>query len=160
DRITRVGDVATVSFADVQYGLQIAPASGSIEIAWERAGRVETARLELANGWRRTDVSWRWSLRGLDPQPWVRGSDIPLEEKRTLGLDPKRLALRRGAFVAPVAHNAGIQTGDIIIGVDGKPLEMNARQFAAYVRLTYRVDDRVIYNVIRDGKRVDIPLTL
>src|SRR5205823_14976760 len=129
-------------------------------ITWDGAGRLQTARLELGNGWRKTDVSWRWSLRGLDPQPWVRGLDIPLDERRMLGLDPKRLAFRQGAFVPEVACDAGLQTGDVIVGIDGKALEMNARQFAAYVRLTYKVGDRVTYNMLRDGKRLDLPLTL
>jgi S1-C subfamily serine protease len=160
DLVQRVGDVATVSFADVQYGLHVAPGAGRVEIAWERDGRMNKAMLELADGWRKTDVSWRWSLRGLDPQPWVRGDDLTAEEKRALGLDVKRLAFRQGAFVTPVAEAAGIRNGDIIVGVDGKALEMTARQFTAHIRLTYRVGDRVTYNVIRDGKLLNVPLTL
>jgi hypothetical protein len=39
-------------------------------------------------------------------------------------------------------------------------LSMTGRQFGAYVRLNYKVGDRVVYNVLRDGKRVDVPLTL
>jgi S1-C subfamily serine protease len=90
----------------------------------------------------------------------VRGDDLSAEEKRALGLDAKRLAFRQGAFVTPVAEAAGIRTGDIVVGVDGKVLEMSSRQFNAWIRLTHRVGDRVTYNVIRDSKHLDVPLTL
>ena len=39
-------------------------------------------------------------------------------------------------------------------------IKMTARQFLAYVRLNYKVGDRVTYNILREGKRLDVPLTL
>src|SRR5262249_51372952 len=134
DRVTRVGDVPAVSFADVQYGLHRAPASGTVAVAWLRDGREQTGRLALAEGWRQTDVSWRWSLRGLDPQPWVQGGDLTAAEKQALGLGAKRLAFRQGPYLSDPARLAGIRQDDVILGVDGKELEMTARQFGAFIR--------------------------
>ncbi len=82
DRITRVGDVPAVSIADVQYGLQCAPPSGEVAVTWLHDGREHAGRLTLAEGWRKTDISWRWSLRGLDPPPWVHGEDLSAERRR------------------------------------------------------------------------------
>ena len=70
------------------------------------------------------------------------------------------LAFRQGNFVPPAAKTAGIQANDIILGIDGKMLEMTMLQFNAFIRLNYKVGDRVTYNVVRDGKRLDIPTTL
>ena len=49
---------------------------------------------------------------------------------------------------------------DIIIGVDGKPLEMKMLQFHAHIRLNYEVGDKITFNVIRNGKRLKIPMVL
>ncbi len=58
------------------------------------------------------------------------------------------------------ATRAGIRQNDVIVGVDGKELEMTGRQFGAYIRLKYKVGDRATYNLLRDGKRVDATVTL
>jgi serine protease Do len=160
DRITRVGEVPAVSFADVQYGLHRAPPSGDVVVAWLRDGREQMGRLALAEGWRTTDISWRWSLRGLDPSPWVHGEDLTAEEKKALKLGAKRLALRHGPYVSDPATRAGIRQNDVIVGVDGKELEMTGRQFGAFIRLNYKVGDRLTYNLLREGKRVDATVTL
>jgi membrane-associated protease RseP (regulator of RpoE activity) len=160
DRVMRIGEVPTVSFADVQYGLHRAPASGEVAVAWLRDGREQTGRLFLGEGWRKTDISWRWSLRGLDPSPWVHGDDLTAAERKALNLGDKRLALRQGPYVSDPATRAGIRQNDVIIGVDGKELEMTGRQFGAFIRLNYKVGDRVTYNLLRDGKRLDATVTL
>jgi serine protease Do len=160
DRLLTVNDQSIASFADVQYALHRAPARGTLTITWRQGERMRKAGLTLANGWRKTDISWRWSLRGVDPPPWVHGDDLSADEKKALGLSAKRLAFRQGPFVSEPARQAGIRQNDIILGVDGKVLDMSERQFGAYIRLNYRVGDRVTYNILRRGKRLDIALTL
>jgi hypothetical protein len=160
DRLRTIDNRSIASFADVQYALHRAPAKGSLTIVWQHAGVTKKGELALAEGWRKTDISWRWSLRGLEPSPWVRGDDLTAEEKKALGLDEKRLALRQGPFVSEPARQAGIRQNDVILGVDGKMLEMTARQFDAYIRLNYKVGDRVTYNILRKGERMDLSLRL
>ena len=160
DLLKSVNGVNVASIADVQYGLHRAPAEGEIPVTWTRSDRILAARLPLAVGWRKTDISWRWSLKGLEPSPWVQGEDLTVAEKRKLGLSDQRLAFYQNAFVSPPARQAGIRQKDIILGIDGKELEMTARQFTAYVKLNYKVDARVTYNILRDGKRLDVALTL
>jgi predicted metalloprotease with PDZ domain len=160
DTLRAVDGRPVASFADVQYALHRAPARGSIPVAWERAGQARHGRLDLPEGWRQTDLSWRWSLRGLQPEPCVDGEDLTPQEKQRLGLDAKQLAFRQGPFVTPPARHAGVQINDVIVGVDGRRLEMTARQFGVYVRLNYRPGDRVRLNVLRAGKRLDLTLKL
>ena len=114
----------------------------------------------MTEGWKQTDISWRWSLRGLEPSTWVDGDDLSPEEKRQLGLSEKRLAFYQSSFVSTVARQAGIRANDVIVGIDGKRLEMTEVQFAAYVKLNYKVGDRVTYNILRAGKPIDIPIIL
>jgi predicted metalloprotease with PDZ domain len=160
DRLADVNGVSIASFADVQYALHRAPAKGKVIVSWVRDGKSMKSELVLTAGWKKTDISWRWSLRGLDPPPWVQGDDLTVEEKKKLGLSASRLALRQDGFVSQPARQAGIRQGDVIIGINGKALEMTGRQFGAYVRLTHKVGDRVTYNLLRDGKRIDVTLTL
>ncbi len=160
DRLLTIDDRPIASFADVQYALHRAPARGKLTITWQHDKETHRRELPLAEGWRRTDISWRWSLRGVDPPPWVHGDDLSADEKKALGLSARRLAFRQGPFVSEPAQRAGIRQNDIILGVDGKLLEMSERQFGAYIRLNYRVGDRVVYNILRRGQRLDLPLIL
>jgi hypothetical protein len=159
DEIRRVNGQPVASFADFQWALHRAT-DDTLEIDWRRAGQDKSGKRKLPDGWRKTDLSWRWSLRGLDPPPWVHGDDLTAEEKKALGLAEKRLAFRQGNFVTEPARQAGIRQGDVILGIDGKELEMTARQFSAYVRLSYKVGDRVTYNVRRGQERLDLTLKL
>lgn len=160
DVLRSVNGVPVASFADIQHGLHRAPASGKVAVAWERDGKGRSAALDLAEGWRKTDISWRTSMWGLEPGAYVHGRDLGAEDRKRLGLSDKALAFRQADFVPAPARAAGVRPGDVIVGVDDKALEMTMLQFNAYVRLNYKVGDKVTYNVIRDGKRVNVPLAL
>jgi hypothetical protein len=160
DRLTAVGRLPVASIADVQYALHRARTTRALDVAFRRDDHALTATLDLPEGWRKSDVSWRWSLRGLDPVPPLRGDDLTAAEKAALGLGPARLAFRQGPFVSPAAEQAGVRQNDVVIGVGGKELEMTARQFGALVRLGYKVGDRLTFNLLRAGRRLDVTVTL
>jgi hypothetical protein len=160
DLLRTVGERSVASFADVQYALHRAPATGQLPVTAERAGKPVTVSLTLAPGWRESDLSWRESMWGIPPTASVYGKDLTVEEKRALGLSGKALAFRQGDFVPRPAAKAGIRGKDIILGLADRPLEMTMLQFNAYIRLNYQVGDRVTYSVIRDGKPLKIPLVL
>jgi hypothetical protein len=160
DRLTAVGGLPVASIADVQYALHRARAARALDVAFRRDGHARAVTLDLPEGWRKSDVSWRWSLRGLDPVPPLRGDDLTAAEKASLGLGPARLAFRQGPFVSPAAEQAGVRQNDVVIGVGGKELEMTAQQFGALVRLGYKVGDRVTFNLLRAGRRLDVTVTL
>jgi serine protease Do len=160
DVLLEVNHLAIATFTDVQYSLHKAPAAGELPVKWTRAGRVLEAALKLQPGWRQTDISWRRSLKSLEPASGLNGDDLTVQEKQQLGLPPKALAFRQGNFPARQARQAGIQQNDIVIGVDGKTLEMTARQFDAFIRLNYRTGDTVSVNILREGKRLELRMKL
>jgi predicted metalloprotease with PDZ domain len=160
DVVQRLNGVPIHSFGDAQYALDTAPKSGEIDIAWQRGDKVLKEKLSLADGWRKSDISWRPSMEKLVPSARLSGADLTAEEKKELGLSEKQLAFRQRNAVHSQAKNAGVQGGDIILGLDDKPLEMEFAQFLRYVERNYLVGDKVTINLIRDGKRKNLDMTL
>lgn len=160
DIVRRLHGVPIHSFADVQFALDRAPKSGPVEIVWRRGEEQKTASLKLADGWRKSDISWRPSLRHLIPSARLYGADLTAQEKAALGLPAKRLAFRHKEGVHRQAKAAGVLAGDIILGLDGKTLETDQEGFMSHVERNYLIGDRVTVDLIRDGKRQSVPMTL
>lgn len=160
DVLRRLANVPIHSFGDVQFALDRAPATGTIPIVWRRGADERTDQLTLSEGWRQTDISWRPSLRHVIPSARLYGPDLTAEERAKLGLKPRQLAFRQRKTVSYQASSAGIHTDDIIVGVDGKHLELTVDAFQHYIQRSYLIGDRVTVNLLRDGKRLDIPMTL
>jgi serine protease Do len=160
DVLSSVDGQPVASFGDVQYVLHRLPAKGLVRVAWRRNAEERTAMLKLPEGWRATDIGWRESMWGLEPAPHVYGQDLTPREKKDLGLPENGMAFRQGDFVPGPSKHAGIQAKDVIFGINGKQLEMTMLQFNAYVRLNFKVGDRITFNVLRNGKRLDLAMTL
>jgi serine protease Do len=160
DAIRRLNGVPIHSFADAQFALDLAQQEGAIEVIWQRDDKTYTEKLELAQGWRKTEVNWRASMRDLLPSARLNGFDLTDTEKKALGLSAKQLAFRQRESVSRQAKAAGIRAGDIILGVDDKSFEADQDGFRQYVQNTYLVGDRITINLIRDGKREAVAMTL
>jgi predicted metalloprotease with PDZ domain len=160
DVVRRLNGVPIHSFGDAQYALDRAPKTGSIEIAWQRGDKTIEDKLSLPDGWRKTPLAWRASMREYVPYARVGGKDLTEEEKKALGLSAKGLAFRQRDFVSPVLKQVGLRPGDIVLGFDDKPLEMTAESFVRHVQNHYMVGDRVTVNVLRDGERKNFSMTL
>jgi S1-C subfamily serine protease len=48
----------------------------------------------------------------------------------------------------------------VVIGIDGKSLELDASDFQRYVRSHYVAGEQVLITLLRDGQRHDLTLTL
>jgi hypothetical protein len=161
DVLLRIGTTPIASVADVQYGLHKAPKKGELAIAWKSGGDELKGSLTLAEGWRKTDVSWRWSLKSLSPNPSLIGEDLGLDERKALGLEPRQLAYRHINFLTPTGRHAGLQANDIIVGIDDEQkMTMTARQFETHIRLYYRVGQEITLNVLRGKERLKLRLKL
>jgi membrane-associated protease RseP (regulator of RpoE activity) len=160
DVLQTVNGVRTASFADVQYALQRAPATGGIVLTWTRAGVQHQGTLQPGAGWRETDLSWRASTKKLGPAPSIHGEDLPPEDRQRLGLGANQLAMVLGAFQPAIARQAGLRQGDIIVGADDRKLALTARQFEVYVRLNYQPGQKITYNLLRAGQPAKVTLTL
>jgi predicted metalloprotease with PDZ domain len=160
DAVKTINSVSIASFADASYALHKSPAEGAVSITWEHDGKTQSANLALAAGWRRTNVTWRPSMLDILPSISLSGEDLSAAEKKSLGLAPARLAFRQDAKVHKSMADAGVRSGDVIVGVDSQELDMSMTEFFAYIRRNYLIGEKVQLNVVRNGKKVDLPLTL
>lgn len=148
------------SFADAQYALHKAPPKGEIRATWLRGGKATTGSLVLTEGWKKTNITWRPSLLDLLPSLPLYGEDLTAKQKKALGIPEKRLAFRQQSPVHAQAQAAGVRENDIIVGADGQALEMTMDEFLGHVRRNYLIGDRITLNLIRDGRRLDLPMKL
>ena len=160
DLLQRLGGVKVHSFADAQYALHKAPMKGTIDVSWLREGKPHDAALPLAEGWRKTNITWRPSMLSFLPSLRVYGDDLTAQDKKALGLDEKRLAFRQEIPVHVASKAAGLKSGDVIVGLDGLTLEMGVDEFLGYVRRNYLIGDRITLDVLRGGKALALPITL
>jgi serine protease Do len=160
DVIQRLNGVPIHSFADVPFALDLSPKTGAVEVVWQRDDKVMKEKLALAEGWRKTDQSWRPSMRRLIPSARMYGIDLKPEEKKPLGVPEKQLAFRQSETLSAKAKETGIHAGDIILGIDDKALEMDVDGFLRYIERNYLIGDKVTVNLVRDGKRMNLPMTL
>src|SRR5436309_280159 len=103
DELKRLNGLSVASYADVQHGLHTGPARGAMAVTWARAGKEQSASLNLPAGWRTSDISWRPSMWGLSPAAALSGSDLSDEEKEKFGLPKDRLAFRQSVTVSAAA---------------------------------------------------------
>jgi serine protease Do len=160
DRLTRLNGTPIASFADATYALHKAPVKGEVPVAWTRDGREQSATLKVADGWRKTNVTWRPSMLDMLPSVPFSGDDLSTAEKKMLGLEEKRAAFRQDAPVHSTLRAAGVEAGDMVIGFDGVAVDGGFGALLGHVRRNYLVGDTITVNVLRGGRRVDLKLTL
>ncbi len=160
DFVTRIGETSVASFADVSYGLHKAPASGEIPVRWTRDGKELAAKLTVAAGWRKTNITWRPSLLDLLPSLPFNGDDLTAAEKTKLGLGEKRAAFRQDRTVHRTLREAGIEPLDLVIGFDGKAVDGEIGDLLGFVRRNYLVGDTLTVDVIRGGRPTAVKLKL
>ena len=151
---------SVASFGDAQYALHKAPVKGSIPVSWLRDGKQQTGTLEVADGWRKTNLTWRPSMLDILPSMPLSGEDLTADEKKRLGLPEKRVAFRQDKFVHSTLKAVGLQKDDVVIGVDGQLMDGMMEDFLGYIRRSYLVGDRVALNILREGKKIDISVML
>jgi membrane-associated protease RseP (regulator of RpoE activity) len=160
DVVDKIGGHTIRSFGDAQFALDKAPKSGSIEITWRRGDKTLRKCVSLSEGWRRTDLSWRRSMQWAIPSARVVGRNLKQEERQARGLSAKQLAFWQLHPVSSAAKAAGVREKDIILGFDGKKLDMTSYEFLDYVRGNYLVGDKVTIDVLRGDKRLSLPMPL
>lgn len=160
DVLEKIGSVSVNSLGDAQFALDKAPKQGTIDATWLRGGKQMKGQLTLDKGWRKADLAWRPSMRNQLPSARLFGRDLDAKERKAHGLSEKQLAFWQKYPVSDKAKAAGVQEGDIILGFDNKLLELNAYDFLRHVRGNYLIGDRVTIDVLRNGKRLKLPMSL
>ncbi len=159
DVVRRLNGIPIHSFGDAQFALDRAPKAGTVDIAIQRGDQLTQEKLALAEGWRKTDISWRASMRRIIGSARMYGTDLTAEEKNALSLPPKQLAFRQRYPVSSQAETAGLKVGDIVLGLDDKPFAMDVSEFQHHVRSNYLVGDKATVQILRDGKRMSLNMT-
>jgi predicted metalloprotease with PDZ domain len=160
DRLTSLNGLPVASFADASFALHKAPARGTIGATWLRDGKGHAGQLQLADGWRKTNLTWRPSMLDILPSVPFSGDELTAEEKRALGLTEKRAAIRQDGDVHRTLRAAGIRGGDVVVGFDGRTVDGTMRDLLGFVRRNYLVGDEIAVNVIRDGKAIEVKMHL
>ena len=160
DIITTIGGHNVRSIADAQFALDKSPQQGQVSIVWKRDDQELSSKLDLPPGWKRSDISWRPSLQQYVGLPRLYGTDLTAEERQQLGLTPTQLAFRHREKIHRQAQPAGVKPGDIILGFNDEQLDMGVYEFETYVRRRYVAGDQVTINLIREGKRLKLRMTI
>ena len=160
DTIRRLNGYPVASFADASYALHKAPAKGPVPIAWASGGVEKSGTLDLPDGWRKTNVTWRPSLLDILPAVPFAGDDLTDAEKKQLGLPPARAAFRLGDNVHASLTKAGFRPGDVVVGIDGTAVDGTMGDLLGHVRRNHLVGDVVTVDVLRGGQRVGVRLVL
>ena len=167
DVLTHADGQALTSIADLQWVLHNLPnTQASVTLKATRGERAIEKKLAMRAGWKKTDISWRGSLWSIKPvlATWC----APMKEKQVkllrLAKGVKPLEVRWINTGRPEGRNAkraGLRQGDIIIGMEGKPLRMRSEHFNMHVKLNYKGGDKLPLTLLRKGKRIhfDWPLT-
>jgi S1-C subfamily serine protease len=166
DALTTLEGQPILSTADIQWVLHNAPRSGSLQALAERHGDVRPLTLELPEGWRRGNLSWRatsWELRRI-ALGGLKIEDLSDDERveARLGRDVMALKVEHvGEFGEHArAKEAGFRRGDVIVSYDGMAGRLSESDLFAHALQEKRPGDRVAVEVLRDGERKSFELTL
>ncbi len=162
DRVTLVNNQAIISIADIQWVLHNLPNRRTlIKFDVMRGSAMLPLTLVTAEGWKRTDISWRGSLWNLRPRMRVWTPDASAAEVRRLGLPAGQKALKvkwinRGSPEGRAAMQAGMREGDFIIAIEGKPVRMDHRELNYYVKLNYKPGQKLPVTLWRNGRKIEL----
>lgn len=159
DRLAAAGGRKLFGQADFRGALHRGPkGAGSIEVKWLRSGpgggdELKGGVLELAEGWRDTELGWRKSIAdgnvGAHPGfAWPQAASA--DQRRKLGLAKGRMAIKPffgGDAKTWPAHGAGLRDDDVIVAVNGQSPDLAQRDFMAWFRLRHEPGDEIVLSV-------------
>jgi hypothetical protein len=161
DLIAAAGGRRLFSQADLRAVLHRAPlGNAKIEIVWLRGGKPMTGTLDLADGWRKTDLSWRASVSegnvGARPGFWPGEAGAA---RARLGIANDTMAVK--PFIGPKmqspAISAGLKGTDVVTAVNGQSPPIANREWNIWFRMMFEPGDAVTLTVrSADGKERQI----
>lgn len=98
---------------------------------------------------------------GIYKHPWigVSGKDVTYEVAQDRGLSRVRGYLITDILSDSPAEEAGLEEGDIILGIDEKEV-MGIEDILSYIELKKSPGETVSFDILRDGNRITIDLEL
>jgi hypothetical protein len=159
DRLTALNGTPVWTFGDFQYQYDKIPRKAErIRIAVDRGGRPVELTVALPPRWWWTDLGFRQST--VDPRAYFESRPLTEAEKRQFGLRPHGFAgqVKSNDSVAELLKSHELRAGDIVFAVDGVEQDEIANTPELFIKLRKTAGDRVTLDVMRDGKRMKMPL--
>ena len=114
--------------------------------------------MALPPRWWWTDLRFRQS--SVEPRPYFEDRPLTDAEKTKLGLKPDGFAseVKFVAEFAKMVKSHDLRVGDIIFGVDSVERDDVANTAELFIKLHKTAGDAVTLDVLRDGRRLQMPL--
>jgi hypothetical protein len=159
DRITALNGTPVWTFADLQYVYdKVDRKATRIEITVDRNGESAVLPVALPVRWWWTDLRFRQS--SVEPRTHFEDRPLTSDDKIKYGLKPEGFAsqVKYVADLAKVMKTHNLKVGDIIVGVDGVETDELANTADLFIKLRKAPGDTAMLDVLRDGKRMQMPL--
>ncbi len=159
DRIAAWNGVPVWTFGDLQYRYdKVDRHATEVRATVDRAGQPVDLRIELPPRWWWTDLRFRQS--SVDPRLDFEDRPLSAEAKQKLGLKPDTFAseVKYVSEMAKVRKTNELIVGDVIAAVDGVERDEFANTAELYLKLHKKAGDSATLDVIRDGKRMTMPI--
>lgn len=147
------------TFADLQLRYdKVARTAKAVSVTVERAGALRDLTVALPVRWWWTDTRYRQS--SIEPRSYFEDRALTAEERTKLGLPVGGLAsyVKYVSSMAQSVQSHDLKVGDVIVAVDGKDRDPNADTASLYIVLYKTPGDTGTLEVLRDGKRITMPL--
>jgi len=159
DRIAALNSTPVYTWGDIQYRLDKVPRDAKqLALTVEREGHPVDLTVALPLRWWLTDLRFR--QLSVDPRSEFECRPLSEEEKRKYGLKTASFAgeiTRIGGF-AQMMKIHDLKTGDIVTAVDGVDTDEIANTPELYIKLRKHAGDTVTVEIMRDGKRMKMPV--
>jgi hypothetical protein len=159
DRIAKWDGDVVWTFADLQHRYDKVPRTAkTVSATVERGGTMKDLTVSLPVRWWWTDTRYRQS--SVEPRSYFEDRALTAEERTKSGLPADGFS-SAVTYVSTMASSVGsheLNVGDIIVGVDGKERDEHANSASLYIVLHKTPGDTGTLEVLRDGKRISMPL--
>ena len=159
DTIGSINGTTVWTFADLQYAYDKVPRdTKQVRLTVERQAKPVELTIALPARWWFTDI--RYKQLTIDPRTYFESKPLSDTEKKDLALPSDGFASRVSHVdnFARVLKSHDLREGDIVFGVDGVQRDEHANTAEFFIRLRKKAGDDVTLDVIRDGKRFQMPL--
>jgi len=159
DRISAWNGVPVWTFGDVQYRYdKVDRRAESLKITVDRSGQSIDLTVNLPPRWWWTDLRFRQS--SVDPRLDFEDRPLTADEKQKLGLKPDGFAsqVKYIAELAKIRKTHDLRLADVIVAVNGVERDEFAHTADLYLKLHTKAGESANLEVIRDGKRIAMPI--
>ena len=162
--VVRMNGQRITSIADMQWVLHQLPNTVSeLVVEGSQSGK---QTVSLPAGWKKSDISWRGSMWSLPPRLAVWTPLLSADQRDRLGI-PKDVpalqvkSINRNMAGGKNAYTAGLREGDVIVAMEGQPLQKTPQQFNLQIKLKYKAGDKLPITVLRkNGIREELKILL